>query len=207
MSPPKLILPRGLPSREITLHHRYDAPSDFLTALSMSSLLHLFIDTSSPWKSGKDIPRSPLTALVACRALRPRGCHPWLSTHATGDVAFWLTETIGHPKIINGAQSLQPVGLRPASFLSTLNFFRYRYSYKQEAQDSILSGAGPPLLRRHFQPLAVRRLVAHQPFTNVQARKFARHSGCSYRSVIHRAAVASTSEHCTVRYLPVPRIY
>ncbi len=48
-----------------------------------------------------------------------------------------------------------------------------------------------------------------QAFSNVQASRFARHPGRSYRCaiLIHRVAVAFTSEQNTGRYLPVHRIY
>jgi hypothetical protein len=46
-----------------------------------------------------------------------------------------------------------------------------------------------------------------QSFADVQARRFARHPGRSYRhNKRHVAAVASPSEPLTVCYLPVPRI-
>jgi hypothetical protein len=46
-----------------------------------------------------------------------------------------------------------------------------------------------------------------QSFAYVQARRFARHPGRSYRhNTCYVAAVASTSEPLTVCYLPVPRI-
>ena len=46
-----------------------------------------------------------------------------------------------------------------------------------------------------------------QSFLYVQAPRFARHSGRSHLSLnLTEAAVTFTSEHLTVRYLPVPRI-
>ena len=46
-----------------------------------------------------------------------------------------------------------------------------------------------------------------QSFTNVQTHKFARHTGSSHPCVLRRrAAVAFTSAHITVRYLPLQRI-
>ena len=47
-----------------------------------------------------------------------------------------------------------------------------------------------------------------QPFRHVQARQFACHPGGSHRYALsrRRAAVASTSGHPTVRYLPVVQI-
>ena len=50
-------------------------------------------------------------------------------------------------------------------------------------------------------------ILGLQSFADVHASGFARHPGRSYRSgSFHRAAVASTSEHMTVCYLPVHRI-
>jgi hypothetical protein len=88
VSPPRLVSPRGLPSTNITWLQWYYAPSDFLTAVSMSSLLHLFIDTPFP---GRTVRTSHvrLSTFDACRALRPRGCHTLLPIPATCDVAFW----------------------------------------------------------------------------------------------------------------------
>ena len=72
--------PRVLCSTGITpLHHYYD-PSDFLTAFSTSSpSRRMFADTALPRRA----PRTShvhLLAVAACRALRPRGCHPSLPT-------------------------------------------------------------------------------------------------------------------------------
>ena len=47
-----------------------------------------------------------------------------------------------------------------------------------------------------------------QSFLYVQAPRFARHSGRSHLSLnLTKAAVTFTSEHLTVRYLTVPRVY
>lgn len=42
------MLPRGLPSSDITLLHRYYAPSDFLNIFSAFSLLHSLANTPFP---------------------------------------------------------------------------------------------------------------------------------------------------------------
>ncbi len=45
-----------------------------------------------------------------------------------GDVAFWFGKhhRLSFINVINGAQSLQPLGLRPIASLSTLDLWRYR---------------------------------------------------------------------------------
>ncbi len=100
--------------------------SDFLTVISISSLLHLSINTFITERTARTS-HVHLSTFTACHALRPRGCHVYLPMSDIHDVAFWLYDTISHPAInINGAQSLQPKGLRPAASLSTLNSRRYR---------------------------------------------------------------------------------
>ena len=126
----RLILPKVLPSTDVTLFRRYYDLSDFLTVISISSLLHLSTDTFITERTVRTS-HVHLSTFITCRALRPRGCHVYLPMSDIHDGAFWFYDTISRPtNRINGAQSLQPEGLRPAISLSTLNSRRCRHELK-----------------------------------------------------------------------------
>ena len=117
----RLAWPGALPSTGVTPLLRYYDPSDFLGAVSAPSLLRLSADTPVLGRAAR-ICHVHRSALVACRALRPRGCRVHLPDLGARDVAFGTFNTLGHPtSTVYGAQSLQPCGLRPTTSLSTLN--------------------------------------------------------------------------------------
>src|SRR5262245_47502028 len=56
VSPPRVMLPRGLPSTGVTPLLRYDDPSDFLRVVSVFSLIRLGDRYFRPWKNAEDLP-------------------------------------------------------------------------------------------------------------------------------------------------------
>ncbi len=74
-----------------------------------------------------------LSAIVPCRALRPRRCSTYLPISGIWNSAFGFIDILSHPRNgVNEAQSLQPYGLRPTTSLSTLNLRRYRRKPKTQ---------------------------------------------------------------------------
>jgi hypothetical protein len=130
VSPPRLISPRGLPSAGITRPPRYYAPSDFLAIITISLLLRLLTATARPAAQ----PGSPTFTYPLWRHAvlsDPGEANRYLPYPDSGDVVFWVLDPIDPPKNrYNGAQSLQPNGLRPAASLSTLGPWRYRHQPK-----------------------------------------------------------------------------
>jgi hypothetical protein len=58
VSPPRVMLPRVLPSTGVTPFPRYYDPSDFLTVISAFSCGPLVCRYFPPWKNAEDLPRS-----------------------------------------------------------------------------------------------------------------------------------------------------
>ncbi len=128
VSPQRVVLPEGLPSASITPLQRYYALSDFLAVISASLLLGLWANTSTWWKNCQDLPRSPICfRYVPCSMTPEAFCIP--AHHWYTEYCFRITRHPQPPQkkeLINGALSLQPDGLRPATSLSTLNLRCYQ---------------------------------------------------------------------------------
>jgi hypothetical protein len=131
VSPQRVVLPEGLPSASITPLQRYYALSDFLAVISAPLLLHLSANTSTWWKNCQDLPRSPICfRYVPCSMTPEAFCIP--AHHGYAEYCFRITRHPQPPQkeLSNGAQSLQPDGLRPAASLSTLNLRCYQHKPK-----------------------------------------------------------------------------
>ena len=127
VSPQRVVLPEGLPSASITPLQRYYALSDFLAVILASLLLRLWANTSTWWKNCQDLPRSPVCfRYVPCSMTPEAFCTP--AHYRCAEYCFRITRHPQPPqkKLINGALSLQPDGLRPAKSLSTLNLRCYQ---------------------------------------------------------------------------------
>jgi len=157
VSPQRLVLPRALPSTDVTPLHQYYGPSDFPTTFSVSSLLRLFTDTPFPARvTGTS--HVYLTTLTACRALRPRGCRTSLpiTSRAMVSSGLFKPSTIPAPNL-SGLNhfNLSAYGLHPLCLRLTCLVAKTGPRRDTEY-------AGSALLRRYFQPPVVRHLVAHK---------------------------------------------
>ena len=84
-------------------------------------VLSLFVDTSFLRRTTR-VSHVHRCTVTACRALRPRRCRTSLPLSPSAIVSSGLFKPSTLPKfVLNGAQSLQPEGLRPTASLSTLN--------------------------------------------------------------------------------------
>jgi len=130
ISPPRLRLPGALRSAGITPFHHYYGSTDFLPTFSTSLLIRLVSRYFLPGRASR-ISHVHRYSFDTCHALRPRRCHQQLPIHVADDVAFPARYSVSHLScVVNGAQSLQPCGLRPISFLSTLSHQRFHWQPK-----------------------------------------------------------------------------
>ena len=130
----RLTSPRVLPSTGVTPLQQYYDPSDFLTPIPASSLVRLVRQYCLPWQSGEDLPRS-LCCFDDMPCSQTPGMPDITAQSAMSDRVFWGIQPIDHPRSrFNGAQSLQPEGLRPTTSLSTLARNGYPYRPKTRYQ-------------------------------------------------------------------------
>ena len=118
-----------------SLHERYLASTVLwpirLPHSHFSSLAVTLVGRYFPTGRAIRISHVHLAALTVCHALRPRRCPICLPINGIEDSAFGQCDILSHLKSrYNGAQSLQPYGLRPTISLSTLNLRRYRRRLK-----------------------------------------------------------------------------
>ncbi len=127
VSPQRVVLPEGLPSASITPLQRYYALSDFLAVISAPLL---FMLVGQYFHMVEELPGSPtFTCLLSLRAMLydPGGVlHPCPSSVCRILLSDNSTSSATPKRVINGARSLQPDGLRPATSLSTLNLRCYQ---------------------------------------------------------------------------------
>ena len=134
MSLLRLTSPRVLPSTGVTPLQQYYDPSDSLTTIPAFSLFRLVRRYCPPWQSDEDLPRSPCYFDDMPCSQTP-GMPDTTAQIAVPDGVFWGIQPIDHPKSrFNGAQSLQPEGLRPTTSLSTLDPHGYPYQPKTRYQ-------------------------------------------------------------------------
>jgi hypothetical protein len=81
-------------------------------------------------KNSEDLPRSLNHFRYMPCSTTPRTSPASAHSDAV-NIAFWNMDAISCPVYeFNGAQSLQPCGLWPTTYLSTLNLLRYRNTFK-----------------------------------------------------------------------------
>src|SRR5215468_9101838 len=95
VSPPRVMLPRVLPSAGVTPRPRYYDPSDFLRVVSVFSLVRLGYRYFRPRRTLR-ISHVHSPAVGTCHALRPRRCRARLPICDVRDGAFGLFYTLGH---------------------------------------------------------------------------------------------------------------
>ena len=123
--------PRVLPSTGVTPLHRYYDPSDFLSTVSASSPTGLVLRYCAPSQSTQDLPRSPVCCGYMPCSQTPVMCRAAaLYRRAACCLLAFRDHRPSLKAIVNGAQSLQPEGLRPAPSLSTPDRCRCRHRPK-----------------------------------------------------------------------------
>ena len=122
-------------AQDPSLHERYLA-SAVLWSIRLpdghfSSLAVTLVGRYFPAGRAIRISHVHLSAIVPCRALRPRRCSTYLPTSGMWNGAFGFIDILSHPRNgVNEAQSLQPYGLRPTTSLSTLSLGCYQRKLK-----------------------------------------------------------------------------
>src|SRR4029434_6512284 len=105
VSPPRVILPRVLPSTGVTPLLRYYDPSDFLTVISAFLLCPLVCRYFPPWKNDEDLPRSP-----RCSGYMPCSLTPEVSSPHKGRFAEKQCSDFPPYGIVWGVKDPQPKG-------------------------------------------------------------------------------------------------
>ncbi len=122
-------------AQDPSLHKRYLA-STVLWSIRLphshfSSLAVTLVGQYFPAGRAIRISHVHLSAIVPCRALRPRRCSMYLPVSGMWNGAFGFIDILSHPRNgVNEAQSLQPYGLRPTTSLSTLSLGCYQRKLK-----------------------------------------------------------------------------
>ena len=148
-------------AQDPSLHERYLA-STVLWSIRLpdshfSSLAVTLVGRYFPTGRAIRISHVHLSALVPCRALRPRRRSISLPISDIWNSAFKFINTLSHLRIrINGAQSLQPTayGLQPPCL-------RLTYVVTNASSRLGMECVGSTLLQSHFQRPADKHLVAH----------------------------------------------
>jgi len=157
VSPPRVMVPRVLPSTGVTPFPRYYDPSDFLCVVSVFSLVRLGYRYFRPWKNTEDLPRSlPCSWYMPCSPT-PEG--PRTSAHTWR--ARWCLRAFQYPRpphksVITGLNrfSLTAYGLHHPCL-------RLAHGVTDESPRLGMECAGSALFQSHSQRLAVERFVAH----------------------------------------------
>jgi hypothetical protein len=161
VSPPRVILPRVLPSTGVTPLPRYYDPSDFLTVISAFSLGPLVCRYFLPWKNDEDLPRSR-----RCSGYMPCSLTPEVSSSpAHTRWRGWCLRTFRRPRpprksVLTGLNhfSHTAYGLHPPCL-------RLTHAVTVVSPRLGMECVGSTLFQSHLQRQAAVRFVAHQKYT------------------------------------------
>jgi len=131
VSPPRLFLPKILPSTGVTLFQRYYDLSDLLTPFRLPRFytcrpILLFLSRMVRTS------HVPLFAFVACRALRPRGCYVSLPITFYVILPSGLLTPSAIPTKLFSWLNHFSFRLRPTTSLSTLSTICYQITPKTQ---------------------------------------------------------------------------
>ena len=158
VSPPRVMVPRVLPSTGVTPLPRYYDPSDFLIVLLASSLCPLVRQYFPSRKNDEDLPRSH-----RCFGYMPCSSTPEVSSPPAHERwRGWCLRAFRHPRpphksVLTGLNrfNLPVYGLHPPCL-------RLTHAVTGVSPRLGMECVGSTLFQSHLQRLAAVRFVAHQ---------------------------------------------
>jgi len=161
VSPPRVILPRVLPSTGVTPLLRYYDPSDFLIVISAFLFCPLVCRYFPPWKNDEDLPRSP-----RCFGYMPCSLTPEVSSPPAHERwREWCLRAFRHPRpphksVLTGLIrfNLPVYGLHPPCL-------RLTHAVTGVSPRLGMECVGSTLFQSHLQRQAAVRFVAHRKYT------------------------------------------